>query len=107
MRVCMEKLTGKLIESQSGGEMHLDPGIDDEEYASTCLDTLRQNAIRAGHLEKDIEVKFVDDKEFKALVKTTILPPTEEQIYEEKIRLRMRELAIASLEASGELLVKE
>ena len=37
-----------MIESQSGGETHPDPKVNDEEYALTNLDTLRQNAIRAG-----------------------------------------------------------
>lgn len=56
MRVCLEKSTGKLIESQSGGE------------TQAHLDTLKQNAINAGHAESDIEVKYVTDGEYQAIL---------------------------------------
>ena len=103
MRVSINKLTGKMIESQSGGETHPDSKVDDEEYALTNLDTLRQNAIRAGHLEKDIEVKFVTDAEHAALMEALIPEPTEAQLYEAAIKVKeaeiLRRQAIAELEA--------
>ncbi len=63
MRVCIDKI-GKLIESQSGGET--------QEH----LDTLKQNAINAGYKESDIEVKFVTDEEFKAIMEAMKPVPT-------------------------------
>jgi hypothetical protein len=77
MRICIKKSTGKLIESQSGGRVNRrlkDDAITDEEYEAylfLCdelenmrLNTLKQNAINAGHLEADIEVRFVTDEEY-------------------------------------------
>ena len=61
MRVCINKLTGKLIESQSGGD-------DRPELMEARLDTLKQNALHAGYLEADIEVKFVTDIEFEVIM---------------------------------------
>jgi hypothetical protein len=57
MRICIKKSTGKLIESQSGGN-------DIPELMEARLNTLKQNAINAGHLEADIEVRFVTDEEY-------------------------------------------
>jgi len=68
MRVCINKSTGKLIESQSGGNT--------QEH----LDTLKQNAIRTGHLEKDIEVKFVTDAEFASIMEAMKPIPTYEDL---------------------------
>lgn len=68
MRVCIEKATGKLIEAQSGGDV------------LGHLDTLLQNAISAGYSEADIEVSFVTDVEYQAILETnaaveaTLLP---------------------------------
>lgn len=104
MRVCIEKATGKLIESQSDGEAHPNPKIDDKEYALMNLDTLRQNAINAGYAEADIEVKYVTDAEFQVIMDAIPKPePTTEQINETKIQTRIRKLAIQGLKASGEL----
>lgn len=61
MRVCIEKSTGKLIESQSGGD-------DIPELMEARLDTLKQNALNAGYAEEDIEVKFVTDEEYSAIM---------------------------------------
>lgn len=60
MRVCINKITGKIIESQSGGET--------QEH----LDTLKQNALNAGYLEDNIEVKYMDDAEFQLLLSAQI-----------------------------------
>jgi len=64
MRVCIEKLTGRLIECQSGGET--------QEH----LDTLIQNAVNAGHKPEDVEVKFVTDAEFAEIVEKMKPIPT-------------------------------
>ena len=89
-----------MIESQSGGRTH--PKIDDKVYAETNLETLRQNAINSGYNLKDIEVKFVTDVEFKELIETSKPIPTTEQIYEEQIKLKEKEIlrrqAITELE---------
>ena len=103
MRVSIDKITGKIIESQSGGETHPDPKIDDKAYAEVNLETLRQNAINAGYAEKDIEVKFVTDEEFEVLLEVSKPEPTEEQLNEDKIKFRMREIAIDSLKSEGKL----
>ena len=76
MRVSINKLTGKMIEPQSGGETHPDPNIDDEEYALMNLETLKQNAINAGHLKKDIEVKWVTDEEWAVIQEANKPVPT-------------------------------
>ena len=69
MRVCIEKSTGKLIESQSGGydppEGYKFPTVF---YRAGNLDTLRNNAVNAGYSETDIEVKFVTDEEFATIM---------------------------------------
>lgn len=61
MRVCIEKLTGKLIESQSGGDEN------DPQY----LQALITNAINAGYNETDIEAKYITDEEFDTMMKST------------------------------------
>ena len=109
MRVSINKLTGKMIESQSGGETHPDPKIDDEVYAETNLETLRQNAINQGHLEKDIEVKFVTQEEFEALMEVSKPVPTEAELTELAIKEKMVEIsdrelrvkAVAEIEAEN------
>lgn len=103
MRVSIDKLTGKMIEAQSGGETHPNSEIDDEEYAQMNLDVLLQNAINMGYKEKDVEVRFVTDEEFEILKEISEPEPTEEQLNEEKIKLRIRKLAVESLKAEGEL----
>ncbi|GAG01954.1 unnamed protein product [marine sediment metagenome] len=65
MRVCIEKATGRIIESQSGGETHPDPKVKDDEYAAKNLDTLLQNAINAGYAEDEIEVFYENDADFE------------------------------------------
>jgi len=93
MRVCIEKSTGKLIESQSGGEVEYlpqDEKVSDIEYAeylakcdaleSMRLNTLKQNAINAGYLEADIEVKFVTDAEFETIMEVMKPIPTYEDL---------------------------
>ena len=103
MRVCITK-TRKLIESQSGGEAHPAPKIDDKGYAVMNLETLRQNAINAGYKEEDIEVRVVTDAEFQVIMNAQPKPkPTEEQLNEAKIQTKIRELAITDLKSSGDL----
>lgn len=104
MRICIEKVTGKLIEAQSGGETHSSPKIDNKKYAQMNLETLLQNAINMGYKEKDIEVKFVTNEEYQVIVGAQPEPVlTEKQINEKKIRNRIRELAIESLKAESKL----
>lgn len=107
MRVSINKLTGKMLEAQSGG------GVD-RSFNKVCnkewdaleamrLDTLLQNAIRAGYLEKDIEVKFVTDAEYAILMEASKPEPTEAQLYEAAIKVKeaeiLRRQAIAEIEA--------
>jgi len=68
MRVCINKSTGRLIESQGGGE------------TQAHLDTLKQNAINAGYLESDIEVKFVTDEEYQIILDSMKPIPTYEDL---------------------------
>jgi len=89
MRVCVDK-QGKLIEAQGGGS------------TPEHLDTLLQNAISAGYKVKDIEVKFVTDQEFAAIVEASRPTPTQEKIGEMKIEKEMRKLAVKSLKDKGE-----
>jgi hypothetical protein len=63
-RVCINKLTGRIIETQGGGD-------DRPDLMEMRLNTLRQNAINAGHKEADIEVKWVTEAELIELQKPT------------------------------------
>ena len=109
MRVSINKLTGKMIEGQSGGESHPDQKIDDKVYAEANLKTLRQNAINAGHLEKDIEVKFATPEEYGALMEASKPVPTSAELSEHAIKAKMVEIsdrelrvkAIAEIEAEN------
>jgi len=105
MRVSINKLTGKMIESQSGGETHPDPKIDDKIYAEANLETLRQNAINAGYSKKEIEVKFVTQEEYETLIEISKPEPTEEQIYEEQVVAKgkeiLRTMAVAELKGKN------
>lgn len=61
MRVCIEKVIGKLIEAQSGGD----------ESNPQHLQALITNAINAGYNETDIEAKYITDEEFDTMMKST------------------------------------
>lgn len=104
-RVCLTK-DGKLVEMQSGGYIHPDPKIDNAEYAATCLNTLKQNALNAGYKEDEIEVKWIDEKEWQG-IQAELDKPTLEQIAERKrevlIQGKIREQAIAELKKEGKL----
>ena len=77
-----------MIESQSGGEVERKPQGEtpDEEYAiylQACddleadrLDTLKQNAINQGHLEADIEVKYITEAEYQIILEAEKPIPT-------------------------------
>ncbi len=97
MRVCIDKLTGKLIESQGGGEVEQLPidnpsffdktFADYEEYIAECealeamrLKTLLQNALNAGYIEANIEVKYVTDVEYQAILEANKPVPTYEDL---------------------------
>ena len=68
MRVCINKKTGRLIESQGGGS------------TQAHLDTLKQNALNAGYTEADIEVKYITDAEFAAIMEAMKPIPTYEDL---------------------------
>ena len=106
MRVCVGKSTGKLIESQSGGETHPNPEINNKEYAQTNLNVLLQNAINAGYKKDEVEVKFVTDAEYQVILEASIPEPTKEQLYQTAIKVKGKEIlrrqAIAELEAEKE-----
>ena len=59
-RVCIERTTGKLIESQSG---------------EAPLGTLKRNVINAGYMEADIEEKYATEEEFQVILGTQPKPP--------------------------------
>lgn len=85
--------------SAEGGDTHLDPNVDDTEYAANSLASLLKNAINCGYAEEDVEVSWKTDEEFEAII-TAILPPepTEEQMLEERIQAKLREMAIRELD---------
>ena len=91
-RVCIEKSTGKLIESQSGGEVEVTmeiaeaqlitegaEGVDQDAIIAKYrylldekdriegirLNTLKQNALNAGYQEDEIEVFWEEDTDFE------------------------------------------
>ena len=61
MRVCIERSSGKMIESQSGVAPY---------------GTLLANAVGAGYAEEDVEEKVVTQEEWKVLSDATIPPAT-------------------------------
>tara|TARA_R110000850_G_scaffold211808_1_gene337617 strand:+ start:323 stop:739 length:417 start_codon:yes stop_codon:yes gene_type:complete len=64
MRICIEKLTGKILEAQSG---------DAKKGA------LIANAINAGFSNVDIEEKVVSSEEYQALIDSQITPEQKEK----------------------------
>lgn len=62
-RVCLEKVTGKLIEYQSG---------------NAPLGTLIKNAVNGGRLASDVEEKYVSDAEWKVIQEDQIVKPAKE-----------------------------
>ena len=71
MRVSIDKLTGKIIGSQSGGKVYPDPKVEDREYDEKNLETLRQNVTNAGYKNTEVEVKYVTQEEYKTLLETS------------------------------------
>ena len=131
-RACIEKVTGKLIEMQSGGKVERlswmewslsvkEPKDRSEEkyqeYLAECdaleasrLDTLKQNALNAGYKEEEIEVKWVTNEEWQ-VIEATLNQPTPEQIAakekEALIQAKIREMAEAELIAEGKLVAEK
>lgn len=68
-RICTHKITGNLIEMQSGG-------YDNINLREMRLNTLKQNAINAGYKEDEIEVKFVTDSEWVEIQEANKPVPT-------------------------------
>jgi len=90
--VSINKTTGKLIESQKGGLI-----------SASTLDILLQNAINARYKAKDVEVKFVTDAEFRALLEAVRPEPTQKDKDRKLVDKEMRKLAIDSLKAKGKI----
>lgn len=63
-RVSINKSTGMIIEAQSGG-------YEDEALRDARLDTLKTNALNAGHTEDAIEARWVTDEEYATLTAPT------------------------------------
>jgi len=121
-RACIEKVTGKLIEMQSGGKVERRAQSKEEtkeqyqEYIDACdaleamrLDTLRKNALNAGYKEEEIEVKWVTNEEWQ-VIEATLNQPTPEQIAAKEkevlIQAKIRKMAEAALIAEGKLTEK-
>ncbi len=65
-RICIEKLTGKLIEYQSGGSTQKD------------LDVMVQNAVNCGYKKEDIEVKFITLQQWEIIRQEQITKPAQD-----------------------------
>ena len=65
VRVCIEKVTQKIILGSFGGYVHPDPTVDkdpdSEEYKVGALAFTLSNALSMGYLEEDVEV-FLESK---------------------------------------------
>jgi len=68
VRVCLTS-KGKLIEMQRGGD-------DRPDLMEMRLNTLKQNALNAGYKEDEIEVKWVTDEEYAAILEANKPIPT-------------------------------
>jgi len=116
VRVCIEKSTGKLIESQSGGE-------SDRSFADVCneenkatflaecdvleamrLNTLKQNALNAGYKEDEIEVKWVTDEEWAAIQEASKTPEQKLAELNAPVKARLIELDLKSIRSIRERL---
>ena len=90
MRICIEKVSGNLIEMQS----------------DATEGTLIRNALNAGYKEDEVEERLVTPEGW-AIYETELRKPTPEQIEEAKIQAEMqrilRDQAIANLIAKGEI----
>lgn len=60
MRICIHKMTKRIIEMQGGED-------DRPDLSEMRLNTLKQNAINAGYIEDEIDVKWVTDEEWAAI----------------------------------------
>ena len=116
-RACLTK-DGKLIEMQSGGRVDrsFNRVCNEENQANNNkewdaleamrLDTLKQNALNAGHKEDEIIVKWVSEEEW-GVIQEAINKPTPEQVVEQEteklIQAKMREMAIAALIKEGKI----
>jgi len=124
-RVCLTK-DGKLIEMQGGGnvdrvsedefnKINTDKDKTYQNYLADCdaleamrLNTLKQNAINAGRLESDIEVKWVTDAEYliaKAEDPNEIARIAEQEVA--KIKSKLAELDLKSIRSIREWFVKQ
>ena len=68
-RICILKATKRILEMQSGGD-------DRPDLMEMRLNTLKQNALNAGHLEADIEAKWVTDEEWAVIQEANKPIPT-------------------------------
>ena len=89
-RVSINKLTGKVIEMQSGG-------YEDEALRETRLATLTTNALNAGYTADQIEVKWVTDAEYAALIAPTA----------EEVAAQMKQQAIDGIQSILDAQAKE
>lgn len=80
-RVCINKITGRLIEMQQGGD-------DRPDLMEMRLNTLLQNAINGGYTEEQVEVKWVTEQEYAALTAPTA----------EEIQAQTKERAIQAIQ---------
>lgn len=99
-RVCILKSTGKMIESQEGGD-----DANNKDLTAARLGTLTRNALNAGYKETDIEAKWVTGAEYKELT-----APTAEEIKEREnvaIKATLREIDIASIRPMREWMAKQ
>jgi hypothetical protein len=96
-RVCVHKVTGKLIEMQAGGD-------DREDLMEMRLNTLKQNATNAGYAEEDVEVRWATQEETDALMAPG---PEEVKAQEETAtKAKLREIDIKSIRSMREMLAK-
>lgn len=97
-RICLRKSDGRLIEMQSGGD-------DNPAMMDARLDTLRQNAISAGYKEDEIDVKWIDEAEWRQIQSADEARwhDPQKEAAEAMIKAKMRELAVKALEAEGKL----
>jgi len=97
-RVCVYKITGKLLEMQSGGD-------DRPDLMDMRLDTLRQNGINAGYKEDEIDVKWVTDAELAELT----APTAEDMAAQEAlaIKAKLADIDIKSIRSIREWVAKQ
>lgn len=93
-RVCVLKSTGDVIEFQSGGYVEGDKGLSD-----IRLSVLKDNALKNGYKEDQIEVKWITQEQ--SAVVLGAINTSEDATINSIISDKIRQIAVTALISEG------